>query len=68
MQWLCCWGGGPACGVSTQASPRWGFRGRIKHLAKAMGAGGELADLHGGFLVVRFFILRIQVAVPLGAS
>lgn len=40
----------------------------FKHLAKAMGAGGELADLHGGFLVIGFFVLRIQVAVPLGAS
>lgn len=61
-------GGGPVCGVSAQASPHWGFRGWIKHLAKAMGAGGELADLHGGFLIVGFFVLRIQVAVPLGAS
>lgn len=40
----------------------------LEHLAEAMGAGGELPDLHGRFLVVGFFILRIQVAVPLGAS
>lgn len=67
-EWLCCWGGVLLVGQAPMHHPAGVLEDGFKHLAKAMGAGGELADLHGGFLVIGFFVLRIQVAVPLGAS
>lgn len=55
--------------LSTSAAPAFQLPEEgWEHLAEAMGAGGELPDLHRRFLVVGFFILRIQVAIPLGAS
>lgn len=61
-------GGLQPAGWAPRHHPTGVLGDRSEHLAEAVGAGGELANLHRRFLIIGLFILRIQVPVPLGSS